>query len=202
MTVRSTLLSALLLVGLSTAAPTVAQLNQSDGYKFLQAIKDEKGDDVIAFLDKPGATVINTRDTTTGEGALHIVVRRGNATYLGYLLGKQADPNLRNFKGETALVLAAQSGRVDMIATLVKYGARVDLADSSGQTALIFAVQRHDLDMVRTLLDLGADADKKDLLQGLSARDYAHQDNRSSAIATAIDVTPKKVPRAVSGPKL
>lgn len=201
MTARSTFLAALLLT-VSVSGPATAQSNQTEGYKFLQAIKDEKGDDVIGFLEKPGATVINTRDIKNGDGALHIVVRRGNATYLGYLLGKQADPNLRNGNGETPLLLAAQAGRSDMIATLVKYGARIDQADSKGQTALIYAVQRHDLDLVHNLLDLGADPDRKDMLQGLSARDYAHQDARASAIATAIDAKPKTVRRGVSGPKL
>lgn len=57
------------------AGPAAAQLGQSPGYKFLQAIKDGKNDEVIGFLDKPGATLVNTRDSDSGEGAIHIVVR-------------------------------------------------------------------------------------------------------------------------------
>ena len=185
-----------------TAVPAAAQLGQSEGYKFLQAIKDAKNDEVIGFLDKPGATVINTRDISTGDGAIHIVVRRGDVPYLNYLLQKGANPDLRNFRGETGLLLAATLGRADLIDILIKNGANPNLGNSSGETALIRAVQRRDQSMVRTLLDLGADADQKDVIAGLSARDYAHQDTRSPAIAALIDAAPKKVRRAVSGPKL
>lgn len=205
MTLRFTRLAATLLIAtpLTLAAiPAAAQLGQSEGYKFLQAIKDAKNDEVIGFLDKPGATVINTRDISTGDGAIHIVVRRGDVAYLTYLLQKGANPDLRNAKGETGLLIAASLGRADLIDILVKGGAKVNLANSSGETALIRAVQRRDQSMVRALLDLGADPDQKDVIAGLSARDYAHQDTRSPGIAAIIDAAPKKVRRAVSGPKL
>jgi len=184
------------------AVPACAQLGQSEGYKFLQAIKDSKNDEVIGFLEKPGATVINTRDVTTGEGAIHIVVRRGDAPYLNYLLSKGADANLKDGKGETGLLIASRLGRGELINLLVRGGANPNLANASGETPLIVAVQRRDQTMVRELLDLGADPDQADRLQGFSARDYAHQDARAPAIATMIDATPKKVRRAVSGPKL
>lgn len=183
-------------------APAVAQLGQSPGYKFLQAIKDSKNDDVIGFLDKPGATVVNTRDSSTGEGAIHIVVRRGDMPYLTYLLQKGADPNLRDSKGESGMLLAARVGREEMIEALAKGGGNVNLANNSGETPLIVAVQRRDQAMVRALLDLGADPDQPDRLQGFSARDYAHQDGRASLIASMIDAKPKKARRAVSGPRL
>jgi ankyrin repeat protein len=184
------------------ATPAVAQMGQSEGYKFLQAIKDGKGDEVTKFLDKPGATVINAKDITSGDGALHIVVRRQDSTYLNYLLARGAEPNLKNNRGETPLLIAASLGATDMIETLVKHGANVNMGNSSGETALIRAVQRRDATMVRSLIDLGADPDQKDLLQGSSARDYAHQDTRTPAIASLIDAAPKKVRKAVSGPKL
>lgn len=193
---------ALLVASPLAVSPAVAQLGQSEGYKFLQAIKDSKNDEVIAFLDKPGATVINTRDVSTGEGAIHLVVRRGDSAYLNYLLSKGANPDLRDGKGETGLLIAAILGRTDLIDILVKGGANPNLGNSSGETALIRAVQRRDQTMVRHLLDLGADPDQKDVIAGLSARDYAHQDTRSPGIAAIIDATPKKVRRAVSGPKL
>jgi ankyrin repeat protein len=184
------------------AAPAGAQLGQSEGYKFLQSVKDAKNDEVIAALEKPGTTMVNTRDRSTGEGAIHIVVRRGDMPYLTYLLSKGADANLRDDKGETAMLLAARLGRKEMIDALAKNGGNINLANASGETSLIIAVQRRDPTMVRDLLDLGADPDQADHLQGFSARDYAHQDTRSPAIAQMIDATPKKVRRAVSGPKL
>ena len=187
-------------IGLA-AVPAQAQLGQSEGYKFLQAVKDAKGDDVTKMLEKPGSTVINTRDYTSGEGALHIVVRRGDETYLRFLLSRGADPNLKDGKGNTPMMLAANNGEVGLIDILVAAHANVNLANTSGETPLIRAVQQRDMSMVRTLLTAGADPDQADVLAGMSARDYAHQDARSPAIAKLIDETPKKERRAVSGPK-
>ncbi|WP_010184316.1 ankyrin repeat domain-containing protein [Sphingomonas sp. PAMC 26605] len=196
---RSLIISGVLALAVT---PAMAQIGQSAGYKFLQSIKDAKNDEVIAALEKPGVTLVNTRDSSTGEGALHIVVRRGDMAYLSYLLSKSADANLRDNKGETAMLLATRLGRKEMVDVLAKGGGNVNLANASGETPLIIAVQRRDQALVRDLLDLGADPDQADHLQGFSAREYAQQDKRSPSIAQMIDATPKKVQRAVSGPKL
>jgi len=184
------------------AAPAAAQLGQSPGYKFLQAIRDSKNDEVIATLSKPGSTIVNTRDFNTGEGAIHIVTKRGDIPYLNYLIANQADTNLRDNKGETAMLIAAGNGRTDILEILKKAGANVNLANNSGETPLIRAVQHRDMATVRTLLGEGADPDQSDVIAGMSARDYAHQDTRSPAIAKLIDETPKKAKLAVSGPRL
>lgn len=200
---RSVLFIALLAAPTAfTATPAAAQLGQSPGYKFLQAIRESKNDEVLGFLDKPGATVVNTRDVSTGDTALLIVARRGDAVYLNYLLVKGADANLKNFKGETPLMVAVEGGHPELFDPLVKGGANPNLGNSGGETPLIRAVQRRDGEMVRSLLALGADPDQVDRLQGFSARDYAHQDTRSPGIAALIDAAPKRVKRAVSGPRL
>lgn len=205
MTLRSASLALALIAGSALTlvpAPLSAQLGQSAGYKFLQSVKDAKNDEVIAALEKPGVTMINTRDRANGEGALHIVVRRGDLTYVSYLLSKGADANLRDDKGETAMLLATRLGRKEMVDALAKSGGNVNLANASGETPLIIAVQRRDQALVRDLLDLGADPDQADHLQGFSARDYALQDKRSPSIAQMIEAKPKQVRKAVSGPKL
>lgn len=186
---------------LAVAAPAAAQ-SQSDSYKFLQAVKDAKGEDVMAVLDKPGTTVINDLDASSGDGALHIVVRRGDGTYLRFLIGRGADVNRKNRGGDTPLMVAVENDEPAMIDTLVAAGANVNLANSHGETPLIRAVQRRDIDLVRQLLAAGADPDQSDVIAGLSARDYAHQDTRAPAIAKLIDDTPKQARRAVAGPKL
>lgn len=182
------------------AAPLAAQLGQSDSYQFLQAIRDSKGDDVEKLLNKPGTVIVNTHDRATGETALHIVVKRGDETYLRYLLARGADPNAKDGQGNTPLILAANTGGTGLIDMLVKGGANVNLANGSGETPLIRAVQRRDLALVRVLLAAGADPDQSDRIAGLSARDYAHQDTRTPALAKVIDETPKKPKRAVAGP--
>jgi len=187
------------LLGLVT--PASAQIGGSDSYKFLEAVRDAKGDEVMQFLNRPGTTIINTRDYRTGETALHIVVKRGDLTYLRFLLAKGADPNLRDEKGTTPLLLAATSKSTEMISVLVQQGANVNLGNSSGETPLIRAVQNRDLATARALLAAGADADQPDLLAGKSARDYAIEDARSPAMAKLFADTPKKPRRAASGPK-
>jgi ankyrin repeat protein len=182
------------------AVPASAQF-QSEGYKFLQAVRDAKDEEVVTALSKPGVTVVNTRDITTGEGALHIVVKRGDTRYLATLLQKGADPNLRDGKGNTPMVLAARLGETELIHILSLVKANPNLGNSSGETPLILAVQRRDMGMVRELLADGADPDQADIIAGKSARDYANQDTRNPAIAKLLADTPKKTRRAVAGPK-
>ena len=53
--------------------------------EWVDYVKDSEGikeltpehNKVIEFLDKPGSTIINTKDRDTGETALHIVAKRG-----------------------------------------------------------------------------------------------------------------------------
>ena len=192
---------ALLLLA-AVASPASAQLQTSDSYKFLNAVRNAKGEEVQSLIGEAGSIVINTRDINNGEGALHIVVKRGDNVYLRFLLQKGADPNLKDNKGNTPLVLAANSGQIELAESLISAKANVNAANNSGETPLIVAVHRRDIGMVRSLLAAKADPDQSDRLAGMSARDYAHEDTRSPAIAKLIDDTPKTARRAVSGPKL
>lgn len=198
MSLRSILLATALV---ASAAPALGQISGSPGYQFLQAVRDAKGNEVIATLAKPGATIINTRDANSGEGALHIVVRRGDMTYLRYLLQMGADPNLRDAKGTTPLLLAVTEGKGDMIPVLIDAKANPNLGNSSGETPLIRAVQRRDVAMVRALLAGGADPDQRDYIAGQSARDYATRDPRNTVVARILEDTPAKAKRNVAGPK-
>ena len=186
---------------LALAAPAAAQ-QQSQGYKFLEAVKNAKGDDVVKMLDQPGQTIVNARDVTSGDGALHIVIKRGDEPYVRYLLARGADANLRNGRGDTPLLLAVQYGQPGLVEVLTAARANPNLANASGETPLIRAVQKRDLNLVRILLAANADPDQTDNVAGLSARDYAKSDARAPAIAKLIDEKPVRARRAVSGPKL
>jgi len=179
--------------------PAVAQ-NFSDSYQFLEAVRKADGAKVNEFLNKPGTRIIDTRSPDTGETALHIVARRGDSTYLRFLLAKGADPNARDRAGNTPMLIAVTQGFNEGVDILIKAKANVDLANSSGETPLIRAVQLRNVDAVRILLDGGADPDKADLMAGQSARAYAASDSRSPAIAKMLANAPRKERKAVAGP--
>lgn len=201
MRIRLMLAATLLTPALAcVAVPAFAQ-GQSEGYKFLSAVRDAKNNDVLEMLGRPGSNIINTRDVTSGEGALHIVIKRSDEVYLRFLLQKGADANLRDGKGNTPLLLAVTLGQTNMIPILTAAGANPNLANSAGETPLIRAVQRRDVGMIRTLLAEGADPDQADIMAGMSARDYAKQDGRNPVVTKLLADAPKKVRKAVSGPK-
>ena len=188
-------------LALLAAAPVAAQL-QSEGYKFLQAVKDSKTNDVITALNKPGSQIVNTKDVTTGEAALHMTVRRGDTAYTTYLLQKGADPNIRDGKNNTPMLVAIDSGHGELVSLLILGRANPNLGNSAGETPLIRAVQLRDAGLVRTLLGSGADPDQRDIIAGLSARDYAQRDGRSPIVSKLLADAPRTAKRAVSGPKL
>ncbi len=200
MRIRLMLATALLTPALGMAALAFAQ-GQSEGYKFLSAVRDAKNNEVLEMLGRPGSNIINTRDVTNGEGALHIVIKRGDEVYLRFLLQKGADANLRDGKGNTPLLLAVTLGQTGMIPILTAAGANPNLGNSAGETPLIRAVQRRDVGMIRVLLNENADPDQADIIAGMSARDYAKQDGRNPVVSKLLADAPKKVRKAVSGPK-
>lgn len=165
--------------------PVSAQF--SDSYNFLKAVDERDGSEAAKYLDEPGSVIVNTKRDGTGETALHIVVARRDETWLSYLLQKGANPNLADRKGVTPLMLATQLGFVEGAARLIKNKASVDGTNRSGETPLIRAVQLRNPEMVRLLLKSGANPDKRDAVAGLSAREYAAQDGRNSAILAIIE---------------
>lgn len=197
---RNSLMLGFALVG--AAVPAVAQ-QQSEGYKFLQAIRDAKGNDVLEILNKPGSTIVNTRDRTNGEGALHIVAARGDEVYTRFLLQKGADANMRDGRGNTPMLIAVNKGFNGLIPVLIEAKANPNIANAAGETPLIRAVQNRDLATIRMLLADGADPDQADIIAGMSARDYAARDSRNPAVAKIMAETPRKAAKAaVAGPKL
>ncbi len=166
------------------AVPAAAQF--SDGFNFLKAVKDRDGTKATEFLDEPGTTLVNTRDQSTGQSALHIVVQRRDETWTKFLLERGANPNAIDKRGNTPLAIASSLGFVEGVELLLKRGARVDVANSAGETPLISAVHRRDIAMVRLLLKNGANADGTDN-SGRSARDYAKLMGSTGGVITEIE---------------
>lgn len=162
-------------IALVMAIPAAAQF-QSDGYKFLEAVKDRKGDEATEMLSKPGSQLVNSRDITSGDTGLHIAVARSDTLWVRFLLQRGADPNIRNKKGMTPLQLATAMGFTDGVEELIKKGASVNVSDQTGETPLIAAVHSRNVQLVRLLLSKGADPDRNDN-SGRSARDYMELQN-------------------------
>lgn len=153
------------------AAPSASAQFQSEGYKFLEAVKDRDGDVATDMLNKPGTQVVNTRDITSGDTGLHLVVQRRDVLWIRFLLQRGADPNIRNKKGTTPLQLATAMGFTDGVEALIKGGANVNVGDQTGETPLIAAVHQRNPELARVLLAKGADPDHSDN-SGRSARQY------------------------------
>src|SRR5687768_12024150 len=119
----------------------------SNGYNFLKAVRERDGDKATNLIVEPGSIVINHKEAATGDGAVHILARDRDLTWLAFMLGKGARPDLQNKEGMTPLAIAAQIGWIEGAELLLRRKAKVDLANSRGETPLILAVQRRDLEM-------------------------------------------------------
>lgn len=181
------------------AMPAAAQF--SDSYKFLKAVRDKDGTVVTDMVRTPGSSIVNTRDISTGETALHIVIKRRDLQWLSFLLASGADPNIRDADGNTPLLTATQLRFAEGVQELVSRKVAVDSTNGRGETPLIIAVQNRDAPTVRILLAAGANPNLPDRIAGMSARDYAARDNRSSAILKMIDDAKTAKPKGpVAGP--
>ncbi len=172
----------------------------SEGEAFIKAIEEGDNNKAIPLLEQPGSRVANYRGFE-GDTALHVVTRKRETDWVGYLLKKGADPNIGDAKGDTPLMIAARIGYDEAANWMIQLGAKVDTPNRRGETALIIAVQQRQPRMVELLLKAGANPDKADHSAGYSARDYAKRDTRNPGILKLIE-TIKSTKKAVAGPSL
>jgi len=171
------------------ALPAAAQIS-SPSYNFLEAVRKKDAEKVENSLGETGPTLINTRDATTGDTALHIVTARRDLNWLQFLLAKGANPNVRNVRGLTPLSQAVTLGWLDGAEALLGNGARPDEPGDAGETALINAVHLRNTEMAEILLKAGADPNRADN-SGRSARDYAQLQDKAGTLATMLESAAK-----------
>jgi ankyrin repeat protein len=191
-------LSALVIALAMAATPAAAQVGGSDGEAFIAAMKEGNGGKALELIDKAGSTVVNYRGTD-GNAALHIAAHNRNGNWIGYLLAKDADPNVADRNGDTPLIICARLSFPEGAARLLMMNAIVDKTNKLGETALIVAVQQRQATIVKMLLEAGANPDKADHASGYSARDYAKRDSRSPEMLKLIE-TVKSRKKAAVGP--
>ena len=181
---------------LVAAAPAAAQITGSDGEAFIAAMKEGDGNKALELVEKPGSTVVNYRGSD-GNAGLHIAMRRRNSNWVGYLLSRDADPNLGDKNGDTPLIISARLGFTEGAARLLMHRAQVDKTNRLGETALTVAVQARQTAIVKMLLEAGANPDKADHATGYTARDYAKRDSRSADMLRLIESVKTKKPATV-----
>jgi uncharacterized protein len=177
---------AVMAIALAAAVSIPAQAQFSEGYKFLEAVRKKEGDKVTEALNEPGTQIINTKNFTTGETALHIVVARRDLTWMQFLISNGANVNVRDNRGVTPLAQACQLNFVEGVEQLIKSGARLDEASDTGETPLINAMHSGNLMVARLLLRGGANPDRPDN-SGRSARDYAALAGKNSPLMNVIE---------------
>ncbi len=187
-----------------TAMPSPAAAQFSESYKFLESVKKKELAEVNEMLDKGSPNLVNTRDISSGDTPMHIVVARRDLPWLAYLITKGAKVNVSNARGVTPLVAATNLNWIEGVEMLIENGARVDESNNSGETPLITAVHNRNLPLIRLLLKAGADPDRADN-SGRSAREYARlADNAGILGVIASDAKPKPKPGEAAktyGPK-
>ena len=120
------------------SGPAHAQF--SEGYRFLDAVRKKDAEKVENALNEPGSALINARDVTSGETALHIVTTRRDLTWMRFLIARGANVNIRDGKGTTPLQLATNLGFLDGVQVLVDQKADLNAGNDAGETPLITAV--------------------------------------------------------------
>lgn len=191
---RTPLMIALVAASLATGA--LAQ-SQPDSETLLEAIEEQRNNDVVDLVTRKGRAIINVRGYS-GATPLTVAMRKRATVYVNYLLHNGAEPNLPDKQGDTALMIAARLGHLEGLNTMIAGKAAIDSANRQGETALIIAIQNRHAAVVKRLLEAGASTKRTDHA-GLSARDYAVRDRRSTEILKLIDgVKPKPV--FVAGP--
>ncbi len=176
------------IAAIALAAPPVSA--QSVGWKFLEAVRKKDGTEVDKMLgggagSVPPQILVNTKDPSSGDTALHVVTDRRDLTWMAFLIGKGADVNARNVRGATPLWGAVGKGFLEGVDLLIARGARVNDPGPAGETPLIAAVHQKNMGLVRALLKAGADPVRADN-SGRTARDYAALD-KGSPLAAELD---------------
>jgi ankyrin repeat protein len=91
--------------------------------------------------------------------ALHLFASSGAVRFAKFLLGIEADPNVRDNRGETPLHYAAERAKKEVVELLLRHGGEVDAQAHDGDTPLHRALVDRHREIATLLISTGADVD-------------------------------------------
>jgi uncharacterized protein len=185
-------ISSLVIAAACALLATPASAQFSNGYDFLKAVQDKDLNKAYKALSATGNSIVNTRNSDTGDTALHIAAKRADPTWIRFLLAAGANPDSRDGAGDTPLVQSVVRSCRDCVVLLLDNRANPNATNEAGETPLIKAVQLRNSIMVRALLDGGAKVDVTDSVTGLTALEHAERDRRAGQIAQTLREALKK----------
>ena len=106
--------------------------------------------------------MVNTKEESHGNVALHVACSKGNLPLIGLLLRKGAGINTQDIFGNTPLHYAIDKDRIEVVQMLIHHGCDVNIADYRGNSPLHNATANNNYPIVSLLLKQGADPDALD----------------------------------------
>jgi len=139
----------------------------------------EKGDLKAVQKEIDSGVDINLQNKKYGQTPLVLAVYNEHLVVVEYLLGKNAQTNVKMKNGQTALFIAAYMGKNKMIMSLLQHGAVVNIEDDDGDTPLHRAAEGGSASAVSLLLEYGAKVNalnKRKSTPLLTAAKYNNED--------------------------
>ena len=128
----------------------------NNNFSYLHKVAESKTDNVdlldILFI-KYRASLIDTKERTSGNTPLHIAVLSSNINLTENLLNRGADINAFNNKKYTPLHYAVESGNLNMVKDLVYLGANRHIVSSDGKTPYDIAIENSFNDIANFLIE-------------------------------------------------
>ena len=155
-------------------------ISESIRYKpinnLIEAAKNNDTNRINSILNK-GKVDINAKNKD-GETALMLASSEGHLEMVKLLVENGADYT-------NALRLASREGHLEIVKLLIENGANINAKDNDGETALMRASYNGHLEVVKYLIENGADVNIKDNYYGITALDFARDEEIKEVLRKA-----------------
>lgn len=123
---------------------------------------DRNSFDIVKFLVSRSAD-INSANKFSKQTPLHIVARCNGLEMTKYLIGNNAEINVRDARGNAPLHEAALNGNLEIVKYLILSKASINLKNKSNDTPLHYAGLNGHLDIIKFLLTKNARLNEKNI---------------------------------------